>query len=96
MALAPTWDNPQEKKKNNKPLEEAGKGLGRLYRLKKKLSEKDKRTPIEKIQEYGRAEAERQKREKAEAEKKKKQTVEPSKGFIQRMMDKYWYKKKEK
>lgn len=89
--MSPSWAQQTEDKSGKK----AGEGLARLWKFKKKMKE-EPGTPLEKIQKYGKEQAEKEKREKEEKEeKKKKGGVAPQKGFIQRMMDKYWYKKKE-
>jgi hypothetical protein len=65
--------------------EEKKKTPAELFEEARKKTE-GLRTGIQKM-------GERQKAE--EEEKKKKKAIEPTKGFMGRMLDKYWYKKKE-
>jgi hypothetical protein len=90
--LAPSFSQSEGKTGAQTASEGAG-NLGRFGGAVKKGGA----DPIGAIQQYARDEQERKRKKDAEeAAKKKAGTgVAPQKGFIDRMMDKYWYGKKD-
>lgn len=89
----------QEKPAGQTAAQTASEGAKRLGRFGEATSEKKGGDMVSRIQAYGKAEAERNR--KAEEEKKKKKaaapppSTAPEKGFVGRMIDKYYYGKKE-
>jgi hypothetical protein len=92
------------RKKNQRQEKQTGaqaasEGAERLGRFGGAMKDKgDGKDAVTRLQEYAKAEGERQRKKKAEEEAKKKQQKEggvaPSKGFLERMRD-YWFPKKE-
>lgn len=72
----------------------ASEGAGRLGRFGGAMKGATKETAVSKLQKYTQSEAERQKKKKQE-EAAKPKSAAPSKGFVGRMIDKYYYGKKE-
>lgn len=86
----------QEKQTGAGAAAEGAERLGRFGGAMK--DKKDGKDAVTRLQEYAKAEAERQRKKKAEEEAAKKKQKEggvaPSKGFIERMRD-YWFPKKD-
>lgn len=68
---------------------DAAKRVGRLSAATKDTSKGD--NIVSRLQKFGQEENERKKKAVAT----KQSTVSPEKGFVQRMVDKYWHGKKE-
>jgi len=90
--------NQRQEKQGTTAAEETKKGAERLGRFGGAMKDKkDGKDAVTRLQEYAKSEAERQRKKKAEDEAAKKKQkeggVSPSKGFIERMRD-YWFPKK--
>ena len=73
------------------PFSESASRLGRFSQ-----TATSKGDPIKNIQNFAKAEQERKRKEEEEKKKKAAQiNTAPQKGFLQRMIDKYYYGKKE-
>jgi hypothetical protein len=89
FGLAPSFSQSEGKT----GAQTASEGAGNLGRFGGAV--KGKSDPVGAIQKYARDEQERAKKKKADEEAAKKKGIAPEKGFVQRMMDKYWYGKKD-
>lgn len=88
----------QEKPAGQTAAQAAGEGAKRLGRFGEATSEKKGGDMVSRIQQYAKSENERKAKEEAEKKKKKAAppaSTAPEKGFVGRMIDKYYYGKKE-
>lgn len=90
---APSWMQPKVKRQETAATT-AAKGAGSIGRLAAASKDKSSGDAVSRLQKYASGEAERNK--KAEEEKKKKpSSTAPSKGFVGKMIDKYYHGKKD-